>query len=191
MITPDPFTSAVDAADEAGIDESSAAGSDAVAADSPLARLRRAYAARRREAELFLTLPGWGDALVARVTVPDHDFAREIQGAPGTIDWMGDFIATTVAGLYQTDGVDEHGRPRLVALESDFGPVRFDPQFGAAVGLPEVRSARAAVHSVFTVGGEDSVSVVNIVALADFANKIEHWLADTSRDIAEAIVPGR
>jgi hypothetical protein len=188
----DPFmTDGDDAVDAVEIDESAAAGSDAVAADSPLARLRRTYAARRRQAELFLPVPGWGDALVARVTVPDHDFTKSITGAPGTIDWMADFVAATVDSLYEADGVDDDGSPRLAAIEGKFGPLRFNVHYSDTVGLPEALSAREAVQSAFTLGGDDSIPVINVVALAEFANTIERWLADTSRDVAEAIVPGR
>ncbi|MDO8209296.1 hypothetical protein [Conexibacter sp. CPCC 206217] len=190
MTNPDPFA-ADDVVDEVEHGEAAAAGSDAAAADSPLARLRRTYVERRQQAELFLPLPGWGDELIARVTVPDHDFASTLTGTPGTIDWMGDFVAATVAGLYAGDGVDDEGRPRLTALEGSYGPLRFDVHYSEAVGLPQALSARGAVHSAFTVGGEGSIPVVNVVALSDFANTIERWLTDTSREIAEAIVPGR
>ncbi|MDO8187210.1 hypothetical protein Q5424_09390 [Conexibacter sp. JD483] len=192
MSTSDPFmTDGDDAVDAVEIDEAAAAGSDAVAADSPLERLRRTYAARRRQAELFLPVPGWGDALVARVTVPDHDFTRRITGTPGTVDWMADFVAETVDGLFEIDGVDDDGSPRLTAIESESGPLRFNVHYADTVGLPEALSAREAVQSAFTIGGEDSLPVINVVALAEFANTIERWLGDTSRDIAEAIVPGR
>lgn len=174
---------------EAG--EAVAAGSTAAAADSPLARLRQRFDARSRAAELFLPVPGWNGELVARVTVPDHDFVRSLAGTPGTIDWMGDFVAATVVGLFAPDGVDDDGEPRLTPLKGRLGTLRFDPHFGDEVGLADVRSARAAVHAAFTVGGDGDFPVVNIIALADFANTIEAWLNDTSREIAEAIVPGR
>ncbi|MDW5597664.1 hypothetical protein VSS74_25155 [Conexibacter stalactiti] len=185
----DPFTTAAEPADGAG--ESAAAGSTAAAADSPLARLRAAFDARRSAAELFLPIPGWEGALVARVTVPDHDFVRSLVGATGTIDWMADFVAATVTGLYEPAGVDDEGEPQLTALEGSSGPLRFDTQFGAQVGLEDVSSARAAVQAAFTVGGDGGFPVVNVVALAEFANKIDAWLNDTSREVAEAIVPGR
>lgn len=54
-----------------------------------------------------------------------------------------------------------------------------------------MQSARAAVQAAFTVGGDGGFPVVNVVALAEFANKIDAWLNDTSREVAEAIVPGR
>ncbi|HST43092.1 MAG TPA: hypothetical protein VLK58_26435 [Conexibacter sp.] len=191
MTALDPKTTADAAVAPVEVDETAAAGSDAVAADAPLARLRRAYAQRRREAELFLPVPGWDDALVARVTVPDHDFTRAIRGEPGTVDWMGDFVAATVAGLYESDGVDDAGRPRLTPHEGRFGPLRFDIHYADTIGLAESMSARDAAHSAFMVGGEDSLPVINVVALADFCGRIEAWLADTTREIAEAIVPGR
>ncbi len=191
MTEADPFVADDDVPVETvGADETAAAGSDAAAADSPLSRLRRAFVARRREAELLLPIPGWGDALIARVTVPDHDFARKLTGTPGTIDWMGDFVAETVAGLYERESVDEDGEPQLTPLEGPHGPLRFDHHFSELAGLGSL-PPRGAVHAVFTSGGEGSIPVVNAVALADFANTIEIWLSDTSREIAEAIVPGR
>lgn len=191
MTAPDPFMAAEDAVDAVELDEAAAAGSAAAAADSPLARLRRAYVERRREAELFLPVPGWGGDLVARVTIPDHDFARGLTATPGTPDWAADFVAAVVADLHQADGADEDGERHLEPLEGAFGPLRFDARYGETVGLDDVRSPRAAVLSAFTSGGEDSMPALNVVALADFASTVEHWLADTSREIAEAIVPGR
>lgn len=185
------FSSAASVADGAESGEAAAAGSIAAAADSPLSRLRKRFEARSRAAELFLPVPGWDGELVARITVPDHDFVRNLAGMPGTIDWMGDFVAATVVGLFAPDGVDDDGEPRLTPLEGRQGTLRFDPLFGGQIGLDDVRSARAAVHAAFTVGGDGGYPVVNVVALADFANTIEAWLNDTSREIAEAIVPGR
>ncbi|ADB50167.1 hypothetical protein [Conexibacter woesei] len=164
----------------------------AVAVDSALAGLRRAYTRRRRAAELFLPVPGWDDpALVARVTVPDDQFVRRLTGEVGTPDWMASFVAETVAGLYEATGVDGDGERLLEPLPGVSGPLRFNAEFGAAIGAPDVNSPTAAVIAAFTTGGEGSFPVVNVIELADFADKIERWLSNTSREIAEAIVPGR
>lgn len=188
-MTDAPFTEAEETAGAFGDGDAAAAGSTAAAAASPLARLRHAYDARRRSAELFLPVPGWEEtSLVARVVVPDEDFLRRLTTSPGTVDWMADFVALTVAGLFEVDGEGED--PQLTPVEGPAGVLRFDARFGDAIGAPDVNSPRAAVLAAFTVGGSDGYPVVNVVALADFANKIEHWLADTSREIAEAIVPG-
>ncbi len=64
-------------------------------------------------------------------------------------------------------------------------------RFGDQLGLEGVSSSRDAVQTAFTVGGDGGYPVVNVIALAEFANKIDAWLNDTSREIAEAIVPGR
>jgi len=168
------------------------AAAPAVAADSPLARLRTAYGRRRREAELYLPVPGWEDhSLVARVTVPHDDRLRALTSEVGTIEWAADFVAVAVAGLYSADGVDEQGEPRLTPLPGIAGPLSFDAEFGAAIGAEDVRTPRAAVLAAFTSGGQETPPVLNVLELADFAAKVDRWLTDTTREIAEAIVPGR
>lgn len=172
--------------------EAVAAGEPAAAAGSPLTRLRESYGRRRRAAELFLPVPGWEDqSLVARITVPHDEAIKAIGSEIGTIEWTADFVAVAVAGLYAADGVDDDGEPVLEPLPGVTGPLRFDGEFGEAIGAPEVRSPRAAVLAAFTTGGDDAPPIMNVLELADFAAKVDRWLTDTSREIAEAIVPGR
>lgn len=172
--------------------EQATAGEPAVAPDSPLARLRTSYGRRRREAELYVPVPGWEScSLVARVTVPHDDAIRAISSEIGTLEWAADFVAVSVSGLYAADGFDEDGEPQLAPLPGVVGTLRFDAAFGDAIGAPDVRTPRAAVLAAFTTGGDDTPPILNVLELADFAAKVDRWLTDTSREIAEAIVPGR
>ena len=160
----------------------------APAAGSPLERMRAAAERRRKGAELYLEVPGWDDGtLVARIAVVGEESLKRLAGEVGTADWMADFVALTVAGLY----VLEDGRPVPLTATQGGLPLRFSPEFGAAIGQPEVSTARAAVFAAFMDGGgDDAPPVLNVVALGDFADKIEAWQSNTARSIAGAIVPG-
>ena len=153
---------------------------------SPLDKLRKSAERRRRGAELHLPVPGWADpTLVARVVVVGESAIARIAGEPGSVDWLADFVAATVEGLYAY----ENGK--LEPLPGPTGaPLLFEPAFGEAIGAEEVETARAAVFAAFMDGGEDTPPTLNVLALGEFADKIERWQANTSRTIAGSITPG-
>lgn len=157
-----------------------------VAAGSPLEKLRAAAAKRRKGAELYLPLPGWDEPqLVARVVVVGEDALTTITGDPGSVDWMADFVACSVAGLYAYNGKDLTPVPG-----GDGAPLRFGSEFGAAIGQPDVETPRAAVFAAFMDGGDGAPPTLNVVALGEFSDAIERWQANTSRRIAGAVAPG-
>lgn len=140
-------------------------GSNTVAApDSPLGRLRGRLAATTAAKPVYVDI--WPDGqLVARVGRPtdtqDTKAARAAMRTVGslsgdsaiaevmdvTADDLADLIAASTASLHERVGGD------LTPINDASGlPLKFDANYGVAVGLPELGTGRMAVLSVFTDG---------------------------------------
>lgn len=157
---------------------------------SPLERARRRHQRLTEQAHIYLRVPGWGDDLIARVQVIDDTMLRALidrqQDQDDQLDATADLIAEAVTALY-VRGDDGELVPLRVDGDEDGAPLRFDAAFGASLGIDGCETARAAVYAAFTVGEPPRV---NVTALMAFADRIDRWLADTSSEIEESVVPG-
>jgi hypothetical protein len=134
------------------------------APDSPLGRLRSRLASTTAAKPVYVDI--WPDGqLVARVGRPvdtqDTTAARSAMRTVGsltadaaiadalnvTADDLADLIAASTVSLHErVDG-------NLAAINDASGlPLKFDANYGVAVGTPELGTARMAVLSVFTDG---------------------------------------
>lgn len=158
---------------------------------SAIDRVRAAYEARQKERVLDLEL--WGGDLVAEVSLVDvkgaqgafktlASFSEESDLASLDAGDMADVIAEAVTALYTTG---EDGEKELLVSESG-APVVFDSSFGAAIGVPDITTPRAAVFTAFTEGDPPKL---NAFALMTAVSQVAAWLVDPTAS-AEAAAKG-
>jgi hypothetical protein len=164
---------------------------------SPLARLRASYAARQ-EADPSRYVDVWEGELIAKVSRSD-----DLRTAQGIMRMMGalvqpevaealdmspedlaDILATTTKSLHYRNG---DGLEAM--LTGDGAPLRFDgPEFGAAIGVPEIATPRAAVFAAFTSPAvEDGPPELDTLRLLAVTTRVCNALMST-REAAQAIV---
>lgn len=145
------------------------------APDSPLARLRAAYQDRQKAAPAQYVDIWPGGELVARVgRSADLAGARGVmrtalslatggaaEGLTATVEDLADVIATATTGLY-TRGEDG----KLIDMGQDGLPLTFGPQFGTAIGVPEITTSAGAVLVAFTDGEPPELDTVALLGCA-------------------------
>lgn len=168
------------------------------APSSPLARLRASYEERQKAGPArYVDL--WGDGgLVAQVArTEDIQAATSLTRTMGAIvnpavaesleitaDTLADILAAATVGLFerQPDG-------SLEPLPGANGqPLTFGPEFGAAIGVPEITTPRAAVIAAFTEQAtEDAPPTLDTLRLITAVTATANTLTAT-RTSAQAVV---
>ncbi len=150
-----------------------------VASGSPLARLRAGFEARQ-EADPDRWVDIWpGGELVAKIgrgggiagavgtarttmALARVNDADEAQQLGLSVEDLADVIAAATISLHTRDEAGEHE-----PIVSEHGlPLRFDEQFGAAIGVPEVVTPRGAVMVAFTGGEPPEVDALMLLMTA-------------------------
>lgn len=145
---------------------------------------------QKRERTLFLDVPSWNGDLIAEYrVVPPEDLRRIAEGAlrrarngrPEPAENDISMIIASCIGLYMKNPEGE-GR---VALEDEFGIVKYDRIAGLLGKEDEIKDNRTAVRYLMSERDENGGWTPNVLAISLHANAIAKWTKDPSKNSAD------